>query len=161
MKRKYIFSLAAAAVGSVALAAAAVHAEGFGHHGRHHGSGAVRACIAVMNPTQRANLKTIFTPDEKSTLKGDYEAVKGARNALNLAILGGTTDLSKQEGDLSAAQSKLLADQDKLAVKICGSIGQPQLGSADTLYKNLAALRESTHEKAHEILKEAHAAAME
>ena len=52
--------------------------------------------------------------------------------------------MSTAENDLSAAKLKLLQDQDAVAAKICGQLSAQQLNAAQTLYKNMTALRQST-----------------
>ncbi|HZY58671.1 MAG TPA: hypothetical protein VFE56_02835 [Candidatus Binataceae bacterium] len=157
MKRKYVLSLAAAAIGSGMIAVAAVHAHGFGHHG-HHGSGAARACIAVMTHDQRANLKSVFT-DAKTELMGDHQKVKAAKEDLTLAILGKKDDLGALESSLSVAKAKLQQDEDAAAVKVCGLLNPKQLSAAEGLYKNMLTLRETTHKQARDYFKAARSAA--
>jgi len=159
MNRKYVFSVAAAAVGSAALAVTAAHAfGGFGPHGHHHGSPAAKACIAVMTPDQRANLKSIFT-DAKAGLMSDHQKVQSAKHDLTEAILSKHADLGPLENNLSTAKLKLLQDEDAVAVKVCGLLNPKQLSAADGLYKNLLALRQSTHEQARDYFKQARTAA--
>jgi hypothetical protein len=146
MNRKYIFSLAAAAIGSGVIAIAAAHAHGFGHHG-HHGSGAARACIAVMTPDQRAGLKGIFG-DAKTNIIADHKGVAAAKQDLALAILSKNDNLSTLESNLATAKSKLQQDEDAAAAKVCGVLNPKQLEAAQGLYKNMLALRESTHKQA-------------
>jgi hypothetical protein len=157
MNRKYIFSLAAAAIGSTALAVTAANAFG-GHGGHHHGSPAARACIAVMTPDQRSNLKSIFS-DAKSTLMMDHQKVESAKQDLEVAIFTKGSDLNTPENNLSAAKLKMLQDQDAAAVKVCGLLNAKQLSAAEDLYKNLVALRQSTHEQARDYFKKARTAA--
>ena len=159
MKKKYVFSVAAAAIGSAALAVAAAHAAyGFGHHG-HHGSGAAKPCVAVMTHDQRMGLKAIFK-GAKTNIIADHKSVKAAKEALAAAILSGdtTTALSAPDGPeskLSAAELKLQQDEDAAAVTICGKLSSQQLSAAEGLYKNMLKLRESSHEKAREYFKQA------
>lgn len=157
MKRKYVFSMAVAAVGSAALAVAAAHAAYGGHHG-HHGSAAAKACIAVMTKDQRMGLKTIFS-GEKTTLKSDHQKLASDEQALTEAILSKTSDLSGLETTVSNDKKTLVQDQDALAVKICATLNSQQLSAADGLYKNLLALRHSTHQQAREYFKQARTAA--
>lgn len=146
MNRKYILSLAAAAIGSGVIAIGAAQAHGFGHGGRH-GSGAARACIAVMDHDQRAGLKTIFK-DAKTNIIADHKAVGAAKQDLALAILSKKDDLSTLETNLATAKSKLQQDEDAAAAKVCGVLNPKQLDAAQGLYKNMLALRESTHKQA-------------
>jgi len=148
MKRKYVFSLAAAAIASGALAVATAHAHGFGHHG-HHGSAAVKACIVAMTPQQREELKGIFST-AKTGLINDHKTVKTDKENLALAILSGdnATALVPLEKTLSADEATLKAAEDGVAVQICGMLSTTpggQLAKAKTLYTDLQALRESTH----------------
>ncbi len=158
MKRKYVFSCAAAAIGSAALAVAAAHANGFGHGGHRHGSAAAKACIAVMTHDQRANLKSIFS-GEKTTLMSDHQKVASDNQDLTQAILGKTSDLSTLENNLSAAKLKLLQDEDATATKICATLNPQQLSAAQGLYKNLLTLRQTTHQQAQDYFKQARTAA--
>jgi Skp family chaperone for outer membrane proteins len=135
------------------------HAHGgFGAHGHHHGSAAAKACIAVMTPDQRANLKTIFS-DSKSSLMTDHQKVMSAKQDLANAILSKTSDLSSLESNLSNAKLKLLQDEDAAAVKVCGMLTDKQLGAAQGLYKNMLALHQSTHQQMMDYFKQARTAA--
>jgi hypothetical protein len=158
MKRKYVLSMAAAAIGSAALAVTAAHAYGFGHGGHHHGSAAAKACIAVMTHDQRANLKTILS-GEKTTLMSDHQKVRSDKQALTQAILDKTSDLSALEGTLSTDKQKLLQEEDAVAVKICATLNSQQLSAAQGLYKNMLTLRQNTHQQAREYFKQARTAA--
>jgi hypothetical protein len=159
MKGKYVFSMAVAAIGSAAVAVAVAHAHGgFGPHGRHHGSPAAKACIAVMTPDQRSSLKSIFM-DAKGNLMSDHQKVQSAKQDLTQAILSKNGDLGPLEQNLSAAKLKLLQDEDAAAVKVCGLLNPKQLSAAEGLYKNLLSLRQSTHQQAREYFKQARAAA--
>ena len=158
MKRSYFFSLAVAAIGSATLSLAAANANGFGHGGHHHGSAAARACIAVMSHDQRSGLKSIFS-GEKSTLMVDHQKLMADQQALSEAILSKNSDLSTLEGNVSADKQKLLQERDAIAVKICGTLNAQQLSAAQGLYKNMVALRQSTHQQAREYIKQARTAA--
>lgn len=157
MNRKYVFSLAAAAIGSGVIAITAAHAFGGGHHG-HHGSGAAKACIAVMTHEQRADLKTIFG-DAKTNIIADHKKVSEAKQELALAILSKKDDLGTLESNLSAAKSKLQQDEDAAALKVCGELNPKQLSAAEGLYKNLLTLRENSHKQARDYFKDARASA--
>jgi len=159
MNTRYVVAMTAGAIGSAALAFGVAFAHGgFGGHGHHHGSAAAKACIAVMTPEQRSNLKTIFT-EAKSSLKADHQKVMAAKQDLNEAILSKTSDLSSLETNLSNARLKLLQDQDAAAVKVCGMLNDKQMSAAHGLYKNLAALRQSTHQQMRDYFKQARDAA--
>ncbi len=157
MTRKYILSLAAATIGSGLIAVTAAHAFGPGGHGHHHGSGAIKACIAVMNPDQRAGLKTIFT-DEKGTLMPAHQKLRADKQALELAILN-KGDVSGAENTLNTDKVALQKAEDDLAVKICAILTDKQPAAAVTLYNGLTALRQSTHEQARTLFKDARTAA--
>jgi hypothetical protein len=157
MTRKYILSLAAATIGSGLIAVTGAYAFGFGGHHGHHGSGAAKACIAVMNHDQRDGLKTIFK-GEKGTFFTDHKAAETAKQDLALAILN-KGDVSTAENNLSAAKLKVLQDQDAVAAKICGQLNAQQLSAAQNLYKNMTALRQSSHEQARTIFQNARTAA--
>ncbi len=162
MTRKYILSLAAATIGSGLIAVTGAYAFGFGGHHGHHGSGAARACIAVMNPGQRADLKNIFK-GEKSTFIADHKAVMTAKQNLTLAILKNPkvdpSTLTGLETALSSAKAKVQADQDSIATQICGSLTGTQQAAALDLYSNMVALRQSTHQQARTIFQNARKAA--
>ena len=157
MTRKYILSLAAATIGSGLIAVTAAHAFGPGGHGGHHGSGAVKACIAVMNQDQRTGLKTIFM-DEKGTLMPAHQKVHADRQALELAILN-KGDVSVAETTLNTDKAALQTAEDDLAVKICGTLTDKQPAAAVSLYTGLTALRQSTHEQARTLFQNARTAA--
>ena len=111
MTRKYILSLAAATIGSGLIAVTGAYAFGFGGHHGHHGSGAARACIAVMNPDQRDDLKSIFKGEKGAFLRiirqrddgqaGSYSGHPEDRKVIRARYGRETT--------LSAAKLKLLA----------------------------------------------------
>jgi Spy/CpxP family protein refolding chaperone len=152
MKRKYVISLAAAAIGSTALAFTAVHAQGWGHHGGHrHGFGAAGACIVTMTPAQKEGLKEIFT-SAKPGLKADFETVKTDRQNVDLAILSGGTNLSDLETTLSKDELTLQQAKDALATAICKNAN---LSNAKTLYTGLQSQRESNHAAVKELFQAA------
>jgi hypothetical protein len=158
MTRKYILSLAAATIGSGLIAVTAAHAFGGpGGHGQHHGSGAVKACIAVMNSDQRAGLKTIFV-DEKGDLIPAHQKVRADKQALELAILN-KGDVGGAENTLATDKAALQKAEDGLAVKICAILTDKQPAAAVTLYNGLTALHQSTHEQARTLFKDARTAA--
>ncbi len=160
MNRKYVFSLAAAVIGSGVIAISAAHAFGFGHHG-HHGSGAAKACIAVMTHDQRTGLKTIFS-DAKTDIIADHKSVAEAKHKLELAILGGSATASEVPGleaSLATAKSTLQTEEDKVAAQVCGVLKPAQLSAAEGLYQNLVTLREKTHAEARAYFLDARKAA--
>ena len=145
MKHKYVFSIVAAAVGSVALAAAAVHAEGWGHHGHHHGFGAEQACIVTMTSTQKAGLKAMFSSAEPG-LKQDRQTVMADKQAVATAILSGnSSQLSTAEGQLSKDEATLQTAKDALAVQICSNANLTKASALDT---GLQTLHQNTHQQA-------------
>lgn len=158
MKRKYIFSLAAAAIGSAALAVASAHAAwGFEHHG-HHGSGVIRVCIAVMTPTEKAASPSLQSIFGSSGLKTDHQKVEADKEALAEAILGGSATASQVSGDettLSTDEATLQTAEDSVATQVCGKLTPAELEKALALYKNLLKLRESTREQAHQLFENA------
>jgi hypothetical protein len=158
MTRKYILSLAAATIGSGLIAVTAAHAFGPGGHGHHHGSAAVKACIAVMTPTERADLKTIFG-DYKTDLRTDFQKVRADKEALNVAILTPKGDVSGAENTLATDQATLQKEADELAGKICGTLNGTQQSQALILYNELTALRKTSHEEARAYFKAARSAA--
>jgi hypothetical protein len=160
MTRKHILSLAAATIGSGLIALTSAYAFGPGGGHGHHGSGAIKACIAVMNHDQRSGLKTIFM-DEKGTLMPDHQKVRADKQALNLAILT-KGDVSGAEATLATDKAALQKEEDALAGKVCGilSTGNPnQLKAAQDLYTGLTALHQNTHEQARTLFKNARTAA--
>lgn len=118
------------------------------------------SCIAVMSPTQRANLKQVFEGN-KDKFKADFAAVKKAKNALATAILSGNKDVSAQEADLSKAKLQLLKDKDAAAIQVCGELDAKQLSAADTLHNNLVTLHENTRKQARSYFEAARSAAGE
>jgi hypothetical protein len=149
MKRKYLISLAAAAIGSTALTA--VHAQGFGHQWghHHHGLGAAGACIATLTQAERqSELKPIFT-NAKTGLKADFEKVRTDKQNIQMAILSGGTlndqNLQTLEGTLSTDEATLQSAKDALASSICTAQGV-NLTNAKNLYSGLLAQRKSNHE---------------
>jgi hypothetical protein len=156
MTKKYVITFAAAAIGAGFLAVNA-YAHGFGHRG-HRGSSAAMSCIAVMTPTQKANLKQVFEGNRQK-LRDDSGAVKSAKEALAGAILSGSKDVSAQETELSKAKLQLQKDKDAAAMQVCGQLDAKQLSAAETLHKNLATLRENSHEQARNYFQAARTAA--
>jgi len=150
------YILAATLAIGTGLLASAAHAEGF--HGQHRGGGAMGSCIAVMNSTQKANLKTTFS-GQKQTLQTDRQNVMSARTALSSAILSGTKDVSSQESTLASAQAQLQKDEDALAAQVCGQLNSTQLGAAQTLNTNLTNLHTSSHATAKGYFQAAQASA--
>jgi hypothetical protein len=153
MTRKGVLSLAAVTIGAGLLAVGTASAFGFGHHG-HHGSGAARACLAVMPKDQRPQLKSIFTK-YGPTLKADRKAVFEAKQAVEQGILTKSSDLATLEGNLATAKTNLQHEEDLVAGDICGLLNMTQLGAADNLYNELVALRENTHKQAREDVQKA------
>ena len=163
MTRKSILSLAAATIGSGLIAVTAAHAFGGpGGHGHHHGSAAVKACIAVMTHEQRAGLKTIFM-GQKDTLIADHQKVHTDQQTLNQVILGlnKSVTLTQAEDTLNTDKAALQLEKDALAAQICGTLSTnpKQLKAAQDLYTGLVALRESTHASARILFQDARKAA--
>jgi hypothetical protein len=147
MNRKYVISLAAAVLGSAALAATAVHADGgwgFGDHHGHHGGSLVRkVCLVALPASERPQVKAIF---EKAGpgLKTDFEAVKKDRDALADDILSGNdSGLTGAESTLNNDAATLRSAEEAVTAQICGLLNQEQLGKAKTLYGQLQANRET------------------
>jgi hypothetical protein len=154
--KKYVL-VATLALGTSLLAAVGAQAAGF--HG-HRGGGAMGSCIAVMNSTQKANLKTTFSGD-KQTMETDRQNLMSARNGLTSAILSGSKDLSTQETALATAQAQVQKDRDALATQVCSQLSAGQLTAAQTLNTNMTNLRASTHSQAQGYYQTAQAAAGE
>jgi hypothetical protein len=150
MNRKYVISLAAAVLGSAALAATAVHADGgwgggFGHHGRHGGSLVRKVCLVALPADKHPEVKGIF---EKAGpgLKTDFETVKKDREAVADAILSrNDSGLTSAENTLNTDAATLRSAQEAVTAQICGLLDQDQLGKAKTLYGQLQANRETVH----------------
>jgi hypothetical protein len=162
MTRKHILSLAVATVGAGLLAVSGTaSAFGAGPHGRHHGgSGAAKACIAVMTKDQRSDLKAVFTK-YGPTLRADHKAVFEAKQALETAIFSDPQhpNLSSAETALASAKSTLQEQEDAAASAVCAILNPKQLSAAQGLYGDLVALRESAHKQAREDFQKARSAA--
>jgi hypothetical protein len=149
----------AAAVAGAGLLSLAGYASAYGGHGfHHHGGSAVSSCVAVMSPARKENLKGIFS-GQRNTLKTDFENVATAQKALSAAILSGNKDLSTQETALANARQQLQKDRDAAAMQVCGELNSTQLSAAHTLFNNLSALHESTHQQARSYIESAKTAA--
>lgn len=149
---------ATAVVLGVGGLAASAYAHGFGGHRYGEGMSAIRPCIVVMSPAQRANLKQIFST-QKDTLMTDHQNVENARKTLAGAIVSGTKDVSSQESALATAQQQLQKDMDATAAQVCGQLNSSQLSAAQTLFNNLAALHANSRQQARSYFTQAKAAA--
>jgi hypothetical protein len=154
--KKYVL-VATLALGTSLLAAVGAQAAGF--HG-HRGGGAMGSCVAVMNSTQKASLKTTFG-NQKQAMETDRESLMSARNALTSAILSGSKDVSAQEATLATAQGQVQKDRDAMATQVCGQLSSAQLTAAQTLNTNMTKLRASSHSQAQSYYQTAQAAAGE
>jgi hypothetical protein len=126
-----------AAVTGAAILGLAAYAQAFsGHGGRHHGSPALAACLAAAPKSVKSNLWSTL---KSSSLRSDRQAVWTAKQNVAQFILGvnTTTPLSTLESNLSAAQLKVIQDEDALAQSVCGQLSASQLAAASTLYANL------------------------
>jgi hypothetical protein len=121
----------------------AVYAQAFSGHRGHHGSPALMACLAAAPQSVKANLSTTFS---NYNLRADRQAVQAAKQSLTqqifanaLASVAGQpiTSLTQLEGNLSAAQLKLMQDQDAIAQSVCSQLTTAQINAASTLYNNL------------------------
>lgn len=151
---KWYRSLAASAL-IVALAAPAAFA--FGPHGRWHAS-PMMPCMVVAHPQQKAQLRQLFRKS-RHTMIADHHKLMSARKALTEAILSGDKNISSQEEAVAKAHQQLLHNRDAIAVEFCGQLSPKQRAAAETLYKNLATLREQSHEKARAYFKQARSTA--
>jgi hypothetical protein len=137
------FSPFIATVAGAALLTAAGYAQAFGGHGgHHHGSPALSACLAAAPKSVKT---TIWSTFKSSSLRTDRQAVHTAKQALDQAILAKSTSLTADENALSAAQLKVIQDEDAIAQNVCGSLSPAQLGAANTLYTNLQNNRQTVH----------------
>ena len=127
----------------------AVYAQAFSGHRGHHGSPALMACLAAAPQSVKANPKSTFS---NYNLQGDRQNVQAAKQSLaqqifanaTASITGGTpTPLTQLEGNLSAAQLKLMQDQDAIAQSVCSQLDSTQISAASTLYNNLLANRQT------------------
>ena len=89
----------------------------------------------------------------------DRQNVHQAKTALTQAILSGSQDLSSQEEALSAAQQQMLKDRDAFALQVCSQLTPSQLSAAQTMYKKLTALHQSSRAQERQIFQDARAAA--
>lgn len=105
-----------------------------GHGGRHHGSGALAACLAVTPKSAKTSLRSTF---KDSSLHSDRKAVWTAKQNLEQAILAKSTSLGGLETALSNAQLKVIQDEDGIAESVCGALTGSQLTAASTLNTNL------------------------
>lgn len=149
------YVLAATLAIGTGLIASAAHAQSF--HGHHRG-GAMGSCIAVMNSTQKGNLKSTFS-SQKSTLQTDRQNVMSARQALTTAILSNPSGVSGAESSLATAQAQFQKDKDALAASVCGQLSSTQLTAAQTLNTNMTNLHASTRQQAQSYFQAAQAAA--
>lgn len=149
-------TLAASALIIVLLAPAAF-AFGPRDHGHGHAS-AMMPCMVVAQPQQKAKLRQLFMKSKK-TFKADHRKLMTAKKELNEAILSGDKNVTSQEEAVTKAHQQLLRDRDAIAIEFCGQLSPKQRTAAQKLYRNLASLREQTHEKARKYCKEAKAAA--
>jgi hypothetical protein len=150
--RKYTGLIAAFGVGALLGAVGFVQAfSGGGHHGgHHHGSAAMSACMAAAPQSVKSS---VWSSVKGSSLFADKKAVWTAKQNLDQAILAKTTPLTPLETALSAAQLKVLQDQDAVAQTVCGQLSPAQLAAANTLYTNLQNNRQTVRgyfEAAHQ-----------
>ena len=131
--RKFSGLIAAFGVGAILGAVGYVQAYS-GYHGHHKGSAAMSACMAAAPQSAKSNL---WSSIKGSSLFADKKAVSTAKQNLDQAILAKTTPLTPLETALSAAQLKVLQDQDAIAQNVCGQLTAAQLAAANTLYTNL------------------------
>lgn len=141
--RKFSGLITAFAAGAVIGAVGFVQAyAGYSGHrgGHHHGSAAMSACMVAAPQSVKSNL---WSAIKGSSLFADKKAMWAAKQSLDKAILVQTKPLTPLENALSAAQLKVLQDQDGIAQNVCGQLTQAQLSAANTLYTNLQANRQT------------------
>jgi hypothetical protein len=129
---KVIATLRGATVLGLAFSAHAFSGHGGHHHG--HGSPALAACMAAAPKSVKTNLRSTF---KGSSMHADRQAVETAKQNLAQAILAKTTPLTPLESALSAAQLKVIQDEDAIAQSVCGQLTPAQLTAASSLYTNL------------------------
>jgi hypothetical protein len=134
-----------ASVAGVAVLALAGYVQAFpGHGGHHHGSAALGACLAAAPKSVKTNLHSTF---ESSSLHTDRQALSTAKQNVTQFILGinTTTPLTTLENNVSAAELKVLQDEDAIAQSVCKQLSPAQLAAASTLYTNLQNNRQTMH----------------
>jgi hypothetical protein len=141
--RKFSPLIVAATGAAILTLVGYVHAFS-GHGGRHHGSGALAACLAATPKSAKAGLRSTF---KDSSLHSDRKAVWTAKQNLQQAILANpkSTSLGGLETALSNAQLKVIQDEDGIAESVCGALTGSQLTAASTLYTNLQNNRQTVH----------------
>ncbi|MGH7907919.1 MAG: hypothetical protein ACREP6_14945 [Candidatus Binataceae bacterium] len=153
-KAGFVISIAFIGMASIALAA-----DAHGFRGRQeHGPSAMIACLVVMPPHQKTELKQTFS-SHKQQLKSAWRNVASAKKALNSDLISASGKVSKDQSDLSSAQFDLLKAKDALATDICGKLSARQKTAAAQLYTNLTDLHEKSREQEHNYFKAATAAA--
>ena len=134
-----------ASIAGAAILGLAGYVQAFsGHGGHHHGSSAMGACLAAAPKSVKTNLRSTF---ESSSLHSDREALETAKQNVTQFILGinTTTPLSTLENNVSAAELKVIQDEDAIAQSVCKQLSPTQLAAASTLYTNLQNNRQAVH----------------
>ena len=134
-----------ASVAGVAVLALAGYVQAFsGPGGHHHGSSALGTCLAAAPKSLKTNLHSTF---ESSSLHTDRQALSTAKQNVTQFILGinTATPLSTLENNLSAAELKVIQDEDAIAQSVCKQLTTAQLAAASTLYTNLQNNRQTVH----------------
>lgn len=134
-----------ASIAGVAILALAGYVEAFsGHGGHHHGSSALGVCLTAAPTSVKTNLRSTF---ESSSLRSDRQALSTAKQNVTQFILGinTTTPLSTLENNVSAAELKVIQDEDAIAQSVCKQLSPAQLAAASTLYTNLQNNRQTVH----------------
>ncbi|MBV8137395.1 MAG: hypothetical protein JO121_17450 [Deltaproteobacteria bacterium] len=134
-----------ASVAGVAILALAGHVQAFSGHGdHHHGSSALGACLAAAPKSLKTNLHSTF---ESSSLHSDRQALSTAKQNVTQFILGinTATPLSTLENNVSAAELKVIQDEDAIAQSVCKQLTPAQLAAASTLYTDLQNNRQTVH----------------
>jgi phosphoenolpyruvate-protein kinase (PTS system EI component) len=145
------FSPFIATITGAAILALAGYAQAFPGHGGHHGSAALAACLAAAPKSVKTSL---WSTIKSSSLHTDRQAVETARQNLAQSILAKSSSLSADESALSAAQLKVIQDEDALAQNVCGQLSPTQLSAASALYTNL----QNNHQTVKGYFQAAHAA---
>jgi hypothetical protein len=80
-------------------------------------------------------------------LHSDRQALSTAKQNVTQFILGinTSTPLSTLEQNVSAAELKVMQDEDAIAQSVCKQLSPAQLSAASTLYTNLQNNRQTVH----------------
>lgn len=134
----------------VGLYPPAAHAFAHRRHGMLPG---MRAVWVVLQPSQRAKAREIFTAARPS-LKKDHLNLMAARRQLAQALVGGG-DVASAERNLEKTRNAFFEDRVRLAQKVVALLSPAQRAAASKLLANL----EKTHEQIRGYFQQARRAA--